>query len=335
MSRPQRTALLDLFEGLERPPPPDGDNLFSAAKVPSAGLHRVAKDSEGRPLLLLKIAPAATSVALHPVRLENLSLQYDVECRISRPDGTEEKGSFAVLRCLSEKVGLHEHFLRVGGTLLRAIGQAPDKGQVQRNISSLVDLFSAIGAEPRTSVQGLWAELFLIANSTDVRRCLEAWHAEPGERFDLADGSQRVEIKSYAGPVRRHTFSHEQAHPPDGTDAMIASVQVVSATGGEAIADLLDVIRERAALSSEELLQLEQAVARDLGRDHEHGMYRGFDQERGRESCQFYSTDDIPRLDRELPPGVSSVRFRSDLSRVASVSLDVPTGLFGAVAPVT
>src|SRR4029078_3598315 len=91
-------------------------------------------------------------------------------------------------------------------------------------IATIVELFRSLQAPPRKSVQGLWSELFLIAEARHPTLLLRAWHATPGDRYDFNLGTARLEVKSVAGAVRHHHFSLAQLSPTGGTTALVASL---------------------------------------------------------------------------------------------------------------
>ena len=95
----------------------------------------------------------------------------------------------------------------------------------------LIELFRAMTTPSRKSVQGLWAELFLIAQSRQPTILVDAWHMLPEDRYDFAMDDQRIEVKSFSGSLRQHHFSLEQLQPPEGVKTLIASMLVEGFTG--------------------------------------------------------------------------------------------------------
>lgn len=70
--------LLALFESLVLPlEPPSGTNL-SAIPIPGCQTHRLAKDANGSPCVLLRQPHGAARPA--SIHLQNLSTSYDVPC---------------------------------------------------------------------------------------------------------------------------------------------------------------------------------------------------------------------------------------------------------------
>ena len=110
-------------------------------------------------------------------------------------------------------------------------------------MSRLIELFRAMSEPPRKSVQGLWAELFVISRSHHPSILIDAWHTMIEDQYDFAMGNQRIEIKSFSGDVRNHHFSLEQLHPPTGVIALVGSILVARSQAGESLHDLREKYR--------------------------------------------------------------------------------------------
>ncbi len=132
--------------------------------------------------------------------------------------------------------------------------------------------------------------------------------------------------------MRTHRFSHEQLRPPLGTLAVIASVLIERSAGGHSVNDLVDAIRERIA-DPELLVRLDAVVAQTLGSEWRAAQEDRFDTQLASESIRFLDARTIPSVPAGLPPEVSEVHFRVDLT---NHPLDLPDeirhagGLFGA-----
>jgi hypothetical protein len=309
--------LTEIFEVLQ---PPEGTPLsgvrFRAVPIPGNEQHRLGKDVKGAPALLLSVTASPDEKRPAPIALEHLSVQHDVRCEISHPDGTTEEGLFALVQCRSDDPALRAYFLRVAGAIVALLGATPSYSDVSRAISRLVELFRAMSLAPRKSVQGLWAELLIIAQARSPEALVNAWHTLPEDRYDFSAGSQRVEVKSGSGRVRDHYFTVEQLHPPPGTDVLVASLFVERAGGGTSLADLVSQVRSAVSGNPTLLLHIDQIVGLTLGNSWRSAQEERFDRELAEHSLEFFAPEDIPKVGCDLPPGVSNVRFRSDLTGV-------------------
>jgi Putative PD-(D/E)XK family member, (DUF4420) len=163
------------------------------------------------------------------------------------------------------------------------------------------------------TVQGLWAELFVIQRARDPSVLLRCWHTAPEDRFDFAEDSQRLEVKTASGRVRMHRFSQEQLRPPGGTLAMVASVLMERSAGGQCVNDLIDDLRQRVT-DPDLLLRLDAVVAQTLGNEWRTAQEDRFDRQLAVESLRFLDARTIPSVPSGLPPEVTEVPFRVDLT---------------------
>lgn len=317
--------MLDLLSSFEALPTPAGAGAatgarFSAAPIEGYELHRLGKDAEGAPSLLIAVSDAHRVGWPAPIVLEHLAVQHDVECRISHADGALEEGRFTVVRCTGGDRALHGYFLRAAAAIVALLEEAPTQGDVRAAIDQLVELFRAISAQPRKSVQGLWAELFVMARLREPRELVASWHVLPEDRYDFSAGDQRIEVKSASGRVRRHHFSLEQLQPPSGTRLLMASVLVERAGAGASVLDLASELRGRVSSSPELLLHLDRVVSATLGQSWRFAQGERFDRHLAESSLAFFVPQVIPCVDPSLPAAVTDVHFRADLSGVQPVN---------------
>lgn len=330
--------LIAMFNSLAEPKgSKKGSLIFAARPVAGSASYRVAKDAGRCPAILISSRRLSADATPPPVQLENLRVDYAVDCTISKPNNREERGRFVVVRCPSYRRDLHEYFLRVSATLIRALGNSPDHKAVAKAIARLVELFSALAMPPRKSVQGLWAELFLIARSSRPDALVQAWHSTPEDKYDFSSGNLRIEVKSVAGGQRRHHFTLEQLIPPRSTAVLVASVFTERAGGGISIHDLAERIRKRLASKPDIASQVDRMIALTLGVSWANAMQDRFDYQAAEGSLRFFHSDKVPSPSPKLPKGVSEVRFVADLTGKQPVGLNElrqAGGMFEAAVPI-
>ena len=330
-------SLPELFAGLHAPDDSGSDtNRFAAIPIASSKIYRLGKDSAGSPALLIKLPPDEPANA-SPIRLRHLYVAHDVDCVVHRGQSTES-GKFSVLSCVEADRGTENYFLRVVEALLPSLGESPESRSINHVVDSLVELFRALSNPPIKAVRGLWAELFLLAESQNPRILLDAWHTIPEDLYDFNDGNHRIEVKSVQGEVRRHQFSLTQLLPPEGSSLVIASVIVNRAGGGTTINDLIDELRALVSGSPDRLLRLYKVITLTLGARWRESELEMFDRSAARESLAFFRPSDVPKVNPDLPTGVRDVRFSSDLT--GKVPYSVPElralgGLIGSAIPRT
>ena len=310
--------LIELFQSFDSIMISDEDR-FAASPIPGYEPHRLGKDASGRPLLLISILNVRSQSQYTPVVLEHLRVQYNLNCRVSRPDGTFEDRVFTSVHCTGEDLTLQEYFLKVMSTIVTSLGDQPTQSDVAHAINQLIELFRAMAKVPRKSVQGLWAELFLISQARQPATLIEAWHTIVEDRYDFAMDDQRIEVKSFSGDIRLHHFSLEQLHPPEDIRALVISVSVESSQAGVSIADLREKIQTHLGSNLDSLLHVDRVIALTLGDAWQQASEARFDERLAEESLAFYETSAIPSVNPNLPTGVSGVHFRSDLTECPTI----------------
>jgi len=311
--------LVKLFQSFDSITTTNDEDRFAASPIPGYKPHRLGKDAHGKPLLLISTLNARSQ--LPPIVLEHLRVQYNLNCRVSRPDGTFEEGVFTLVHCTEADTTLQDYFLKVMSTIVISLGDQPNQSDVAHAMNQLIELFRAMTKTSRKSVQGLWAELFVIAQARQPDILVEAWHTMPEDRYDFAIDNQRIEVKSFAGNIRLHHFSLEQLHPPEGIRALIASVFVENSQAGVSIEDLREKIQIRLSDNLDALLHLDRVIALTLGDAWQQASDARFDERLAEESLAFYETSTIPSVDPNLPSGVSGVHFRSDLTEIPTTEI--------------
>jgi hypothetical protein len=312
--------LVPLFDTLEFGDDSSGTVRFTAHPLAGYEGYRVAKDVDGAPAILVSVSRLGAERA-NPIAIEHLIVQHDVECRIADSSEKLEVGRFSLIRCRGQERSLHVYFLRVVGALIATLGPDPSQDAVAVGVNKLVELFRAMSEPSRKSIQGLWAELFVIAQSKSPIVLVQAWHAALNDVYDFSRGEQHIEVKSSLEQIRQHYFSMEQLNPPTGTQVLVVSICVSRATMGEALTDLVDKIRRRMPNDFDLLLRIESIVAYTLGDNWRAAVEDQFDWELATKTVAYFDAAQIPGIRSELPTGVSGVSFISDLSNTRRADL--------------
>ena len=323
--------LYPIFASLPLPLGAGSAENFSAAPQ-STGAYLIAKDRNGWPVLLLSCPLGGERAS--KIQLAHLDVQPTVRCRITGPGGTNDEGVYVVVRCTNANEELARYFLRTLDPILRGLGATPTAGAVSGAVNALAELFRALLQVSVGSVAGLWAELFLIQTAAKSVVVAEAWHAASDDRYDFSAGSQRLEVKSTAQRVRIHSFSLEQVIPPTGCQAIVASVFVERAGGGVSLGSLIDQTREQLIERPDLQQRIDKVVAETLGTGLRSGFAERFDWELAGESLRFFDARVVPAVQTPLPPGVTGVHFKSDLSTcaiLATLELRARGGMFAAL----
>jgi hypothetical protein len=303
------------------------DIAYFARRIPAFQNHRVAKDRNGNPCLLLSVAD---EVPAPPVVLQNIALYNAISCRILLQEGLTEEETFSILTLRNPDRFLQDFFLNISGALLEELGQNPASGEINDALNRAVELFRALSNPGKKTIQGLWAEVFLIWQSRTPGSLTRAWHSSFDDRFDFSAGAQRLEVKSSRSRARTHRFSLEQLKPPAAATALVASVFVEPAGAGSSIRDLSNDIQQRLP-DPDLVLRLGEVITSSLGSDWSAGFRETFDLELAQDSLQFYDAREIPSVNPDLPPDVSDVSFQSNLQNTNTTDLaGFDEGIFSA-----
>jgi hypothetical protein len=322
--------LLQLFESLVMPMPVTSGSDLSAVKIPGLTTYRLAKDTSGSPCLLIEQPPTGSQAA--PLRLENLQVSFGVPCTVTVPEGKKEQDIFTIVRCSADDPALFPHFLNIASPIVAWLGASPTPAAVRRAIFGLVQLFQALAAPAKKTIQGIWAELLLIRLSTDPRATATAWHHEPTERFDFSAGPQRIEVKSSMNRQRAHYFSLEQLKATGGSKIVVASVFAERVGGGVSLRKLFDDTRALLAEDPQLTSRFDSVFYNSLGSGWTDAMDECFDWELAKDSLAFFNAELVPKIEGDIAPAVSDVRFRSDLSGLIALDRAALLDLGGLLA---
>lgn len=308
--------LIELYDTLSIPE----NNVFNAISIPGYRNFRIATDIEGNAVLLLSVSKGLKDVSLKNFRLKYLQLEQNIECKISENE-TSRLQTFTVITFTSADRNLQDYFLRIAETLVKTIGTNPTQQQVVDSLKKFIEVFKALTDTPTKTVNGLWAELFLIDNATNSQILLEYWHNIPEEKFDFNAGVERIEVKSSSTFERKHTFSSEQLNPPKDTQVLIASVFVKQNYGGLNIQQLIDSISEKIGNNYDLTHKLNSIVCKTLGNSIEQSLGIKFDYEIAKQSLCFYRHQDVNKIEEiHIPNEVSDVHYKSDLSKIVPIN---------------
>lgn len=324
-----------LFNQLSRPlVVGNAARSFTSRQIGLRGGQHLAKDQFGHPCILLTVSESSSSRLPLPVELENLRVEHRLRCQVKMPGGREPiEELFTVLTCSSEDAILQSYFLKVMHGVVPALNDPVARSDIDGLIESLVSLFRSMRQAPLRPALGLWAELYLIARSTDPVLLTEAWHNDTSERFDFGIGSERMEVKATSGRRRCHSFSFEQANPADEVIAWVVSILTEPISGGLSLQNLWDEVRSQVAGLPGLALKVDAMCISALGHDWVRAAAQCFDEQLACETIAVFNLDQIPKVSAPLMPGISDVRFNSDLSLITPVDCTGTTSPFLGVLP--
>lgn len=324
---------LELYRTLPRP----GSAGSWSAEVANGTAWRVARSHDDHPAILIAFEgpPSSASVSR---RLANISYLPPAPVDIVTASGEVNSGRMAVLECRSTDVVLAEHFFRIAGALLIDGSDAPTESALEQSIDAIVTLFRAIQRPGERSIQGLWAELAIIAWAPDPKKALSAWHSSPRALHDFSAGNERLEVKSTTRDLREHSFRLEQLSRHGGAQTIVASFLLIASDDGLSVNDLVRQISERVGAGESER-RLVTIVAQSLGAEWREADNIRFDPTAARDGVRLYLAEHVPSVASPVPVEVKDVRFIVDLSSVPGFEPDAARAkgaLFAALlGPIT
>lgn len=291
---------------------PAKGGLVSGIRVPWRKADYVARTANDGPVVLIA---AAAECAYPAINLRHLEVDFCARCRISEPKGTETEGGFVLVSGRELTPELVTLFLRVMDGVLRTVPDPPQPDEVRQAIYDAAELFRALEMPPRRDVQGLWAELFVMASSDDPATWVQAWRGSPKEKFDFAFDSLRLDVKSTQASRRIHGFSLEQLLPPDGCKAYVVSVLMRELGSGVGVLELAERLAAAVRESDGLVSKIWRNTIETLGRDCGDVSDLRFDERHARQTMRFVAAEFVPRP-RTLDRGVTNVHFDSDIDEV-------------------
>ncbi|MEM6410923.1 MAG: PD-(D/E)XK motif protein [Pseudomonadota bacterium] len=309
------SGLFSVFDAL---PPPSSTSgtapVFVVRQVARFQNYYVGKDGGGKACLLIRMMESPGR-SPPPIRLESIDAQFELLCQVTDGTGETSEGKFTVVRCRSTERETIWYFFSVCQIIARHLGDEPSRNDLAQAVQKLASIFQNIGKPPVKSLNGLFGELFFISRSRRPTSAIRNWRIDESARYDFSVDDIRFEVKTAAGRRRLHTFSYEQCNPPQDTHAIVASFMIERAPNGIKLHDLISDIERSIGGDEDLLIKLHRIVSSTLGSTLREAFEVTFDQHLAADSLLFFDLRSIPAIRGEQPPGVSDVRFVSDLSR--------------------
>lgn len=250
--------------------------------------------------------------------LKHISIVSNKKCNVR-----DEQNNFfkictvIVLKNIEYKC--QKYFLEVMYTMLNQIPENINSSDLKNEINKIVQLFSSLSHPSIKTIQGLWAELFLILQSTNPEYLLKSWHSTPESKFDFNDGKDKIEVKSSSAVKRIHAFTLEQLNPNKNSKLIIASVITIQTGIGKNLNDLRNMISDKT--KNFQLMNLvDTIIFKTLGSDINDSFETYFDFQTACDTLKFYNFEKIPKIKQEnIPQEISSVKFNCDLTNAENI----------------
>lgn len=309
----------------------EAGGYYPVKKLPLSPNHKIGISEEGYPMFFVKCKEECKFIDMN---LELISVMFNRDCNIS-DEGCLATEKHTIILLKTDNLDLKYYFIGVVELVLQQFETAPSHKELKAEIDKMINLFKSISSTPKRTIQGLWAELLLIEQSSDPEYAIRAWHSNPEDKFDFNDSNSKIEVKSTSSTRRIHSFSLEQLHPNENAQLLIASIHAIQVGVGLSIIDLRDAIMKRVS-NLKTQIKLNEVILSTLGRDFERASEVYFDYQNGIDTLELYSHTAIPMINKEdIPESISEVRFKADLSNISPLSdmaiADFNSNLFNAL----
>ena len=274
--------------------------------------HRLGKNYKGQPSILINTKKNNESVA--PYRGMSIRLRFNINCKIHEEN---EKQNYTILSCISNDEQIIKIFLDICQTTISQLGKEPTPKEISEKTQMLIDLFKEM-PNKLSSIVGLWGELFLIASSKNITKCLEAWHQHAEDKYDFYDNNEALEVKCTSQTDRKHKFKHDQL-VSNLKDHYVASIMISDDPNkGLSVVDLYEDIKKRCKLDNLNN-KLKKIFFKIVGKTpyEELNEYRySFDY--SKKNLMYYKLKDISTLVNK-DNSVTDISYKVDLSRKKNV----------------
>lgn len=317
--------MIDLKEIYDKLPLPQNQNAntYSANAIKGYKNHRIAKNYADNPSLLIFVSEHNQDFGIANQNLFNIKISHNQKCEIEANNKTIQK-HFSVISYTGHNSDVKDIFLSTCQVLIQSLGQTPSNRKIKFVVSKFIELFKSLQETPQKSLQGLWAELFLIEQSLIPEKIIDGWHIIPEEKFDFSFGKLRIEMKSSGSEYRTHFFNSTQLNPVHNTEIIIASVLVNINSGGTSLMELLERLNNKLNDYPSQKEKLHLLVYSILGTDSDKINQTKFDYQLAIESLRFYHSSEVPKINNiNIPNEVSNVKFISDLTNSKYIDTNV------------
>lgn len=309
--------LYNLLESLDPKPIKSGTENAVAISKPYKVL--ISKNELGYPSIFFK----TTSTRLPSSSdLKHLIVEIGHEYNLRLGNKEKLNDTFSKITLTSADPELLSIFCSCISSLINLIKIPTTDVVFDKEFSKLIEIFRSLESTPRKKIRGLWAELFLIQESSCVESAMKYWHESPNATYDFSDKKFHIEVKSTTSDIREHAFSLHQAHSKDEHTCFIASVLLEDNHKGANIKDLVNRIKNKLTKTPNLQLKLDTQVTSLLGSDFLKSNSYRFNVSYARKHLKFCNLDDIPKIDASYleDPQLSEIKFKSNIEGAKSLS---------------
>lgn len=305
--------LYTFFCGIE--PAESNEKCFAVEQINATLPHRLGCSYERFPIFFVECSDEMSTTNID---LKLFSVNFNQVCNLNER-GSSICKKYTIILLKSLESDMQKYFLDLIYIVLKKLPAKPTVLALKRELAKVISMFTAPPTFSKDIVQGLWAELFVIACGKNPLYLINSWHTSPEDKYDFNDGIDKVEVKATRNHDRIHTFAIEQLNPNKDSKHLIASIIVVPSGQGSNIFDLIDAISEKVT-DNNAILKLKEVAYQTIGPHLEESKKIKFDISMAVNTYKLFNHYDVPAIPiSSVPSEVSNVHFSSCLKDVVSV----------------
>ena len=296
------------------------DGYYIAAPLPCNSYYKIGVSKDGYPTFFVPSTVTSFSI---DINMEMITILFGRVCKIHEIKNTE--GVYTIITLKTGDYDIQKYFIDIVSIILEQLPPNYSDTTLAQEIQKLVNLFSLVSQPPRKTIQGLWAELFVIERAKNPEYLIQTWHITPNDRYDFNDGTDKIEVKSTVRPQKVHRFSLEQLHPNNSSHLIIASVNTELVGQGVNIFALRDSICNKV---QDLRLQfyINEIIIKTIGSEITKVSELYFDYTLAVDTLAYFDVHDIPTIAAEsIPKELTNIHFDCDMSDIESLSLSAIT----------
>lgn len=290
--------------------PSEDEKYIQVIDIDASLTHKLGCTTEQYPIFFVECSDETPTTNIN---LKQISVSFNQICNLKSGGSDCENKKYTIVMLKSTESDLQKYFLDMVYIVLKKLPQKPSVKVLKHEIMKLVSLFSTPPVFSKEVVQGLWAELFVIASSKNPDYLISSWHSSPEDKYDFNDGIDKIEVKATQNQERIHSFAIEQLNPNTDSKLLIASVIVAPSGQGPNIFDLLASILERVS-DVDTQLKVQEVAFETIGPHLEAVKKIRFDLNMASNTYRLFDYKEVPSIPlTAVPLEVSKVYFSSCL----------------------
>jgi hypothetical protein len=296
-------------------------HYYSVFNLHNSDSFFLGKDLDGNLIFLIRPDQGALTNFNYPPshRGKSLDIQYNIICEFP-VNGGNMKDEFTLLTLKSDSKLMYNLFIALCVDLVELIGDDPPHDKVVSVVEGLRKLFTSVYQKGSHTEIGLWGELFVISQASDMEKAIDSWHLNPMDTFDFNDGKHKMEVKTTIQNQRVHTISLNQILKSIESGSLICSIMTCQIDLGKDLIDLKNIIDTK--VNMEYRNKLSEKILKAVGDGWESYDHR-YDYTTAVNSMKYFEAAEIPKIDpSRIDPNISNVKFSVNLESTDDMNIE-------------